>query len=414
MDLRYSPEDEAFRAEVRAWLAANLPAEKLETFEQQRAWHRKLYDAGYVGMGWPVEYGGRDARPMEQAILGEEMARVNAPSSVNGLGIGLIGPTIIHHGTEEQKRRYLKNILSAEEIWCQLYSEPNSGSDLASLRTRAELVGDHFVINGQKIWTSSAHHADWGMMLARTDPDAPKHLGISCILIDMHHPGVNVRPLKQLTGGAEFNEVFFTNVVMPAENLVGDLHAGWRIAQTTLSYERGGNALSRVTNHQTRFARLIEVVSALERNGTPAIDDPLVRQKLGHIYAEIEVLRYEALRILSRLEKGQRPGPESSIAKLHYSELDKRIQETTQEILGPYGQLIEGEPDELALEPGAKFGDPGSWAFAFARSRGGTIAAGTSEIQKNILGERVLGLPKEVRTDRIELQQAAANRGNAG
>ena len=414
MDLRYSPEDEAFRAEVRAWLAANLPAEKLETFEQQRAWHRKLYDAGYVGMGWPVEYGGRDARPMEQAILGEEMARVNAPSSVNGLGIGLIGPTIIHHGTEEQKRRYLKNILSAEEIWCQLYSEPNSGSDLASLRTRAELVGDHFVINGQKIWTSSAHHADWGMMLARTDPDAPKHLGISCILIDMHHPGVNVRPLKQLTGGAEFNEVFFTNVVMPAENLVGDLHAGWRIAQTTLSYERGGNALSRVTNHQTRFARLIEVVSALERNGTPAIDDPLVRQKLGHIYAEIEVLRYEALRILSRLEKGQRPGPESSIAKLHYSELDKRIQETIQEILGPYGQLIEGEPDELALEPGAKFGDPGSWAFAFARSRGGTIAAGTSEIQKNILGERVLGLPKEVRTDRIELQQAAANRGNAG
>ena len=270
------------------------------------------------------------------------------------------------------------------------------------------------MINGQKIWTSSAHHADWGMMLARTDPDAPKHLGISCILIDMHHPGVNVRPLKQLTGGAEFNEVFFTNVVMPAENLVGDLHAGWRIAQTTLSYERGGNALSRVTNHQTRFARLIEVVSALERNGTPAIDDPLVRQKLGHIYAEIEVLRYEALRILSRLEKGQRPGPESSIAKLHYSELDKRIQETTQEILGPYGQLIEGEPDELALEPGAKFGDPGSWAFAFARSRGGTIAAGTSEIQKNILGERVLGLPKEVRTDRIELQQAAANRGNAG
>ncbi|HEU5422198.1 MAG TPA: acyl-CoA dehydrogenase family protein, partial [Nitrolancea sp.] len=302
MDLRYSPEDEAFRAEVRAWLAANLPAEKLETFEQQRAWHRKLYDAGYVGMGWPVEYGGRDARPMEQAILGEEMARVNAPSSVNGLGIGLIGPTIIHHGTEAQKRRYLKNILSAEEIWCQLYSEPNSGSDLASLRTRAELVGDHFVINGQKIWTSSAHHADWGMRLARTDPDAPKHLGISCILIDMHHPGVNVRPLKQLTGGAEFNEVFFTNVVMPAENLVGDLHAGWRIAQTTLSYERGGNTLSRVSAQQAEFARLLEVARTLQRNGRPAIEDPVVRQKLGQIYAEIEVLRYGSLRILSRLE----------------------------------------------------------------------------------------------------------------
>src|SRR5579884_810820 len=377
MDLRYTPQDDAFRAEVRAWLEANLPRKKPETFEEQRAWHRKLYEAGYIGMGWPVEYGGRDARPMEQAILGEEMARVKAPSPVNGLGIGLIGPTIIHHGSDEQKQRYLKNILSGEEIWCQLYSEPNSGSDLASLRTRAEIKGDHFVINGQKIWTSGAQHADWGMMLARTDPDVPKHLGISCILIDMHHPGVQVRPLKQLTGGAEFNEVFFTNVEMPLDNLVGELNAGWRIAQTTLGYERGANALSRVTAQRERFERLVEVAGALRRDGSRALDDPLVRQKLGSMYAQIEALRYLSLRILTRLERGQRPGPESSIAKLNYSELDKRLAELTLDILGPYGQLIEGEPDELALEPGAAFGEPGSWAFAFARSRGGTIAAGT-------------------------------------
>ena len=408
MDLRYSPEDEAFRAEVRAWLAANLPAEKLETFEQQRAWHRKLYDAGYVGMGWPVEYGGRDARPMEQAILGEEMARVNAPSSVNGLGIGLIGPTIIHHGTEEQKRRYLKNILSAEEIWCQLYSEPNSGSDLASLQCRAEIDGDEFVINGQKIWTSGAYQSDYGLMLARTDRNAPKHQGISNIIIDMHQPGVEVRPLKQISGSSEFCEVFFSDVRRNADNLIGEMNAGWHIAQTTLGYERGGNTLSRVARMQEQFERLVEVCKTLERDGKPLIEDPTVRQKLGQIYSEIEALRYASLRILSRLEKGQRPGPESSVAKLHYSELDKRVQEIVLDILGPYGQQLNA-PDEYQLRPDVdEYGEAGSWVHTFLYSRAGTIYAGSSQIQKNILGERVLGLPKEVRTDRIELQQKAA------
>lgn len=414
MDLFYTAEDEAFRAQVRNWLVKNLPEKRPETHEESRAWHRKLYEAGYVGMGWPRAYGGRDARPMEQAILGEELARVDAPATVNGLGIGLVGPTLIHHGTDAQRERFLKNILTADEIWCQLYSEPNSGSDLASLQTRAILDDDEFIINGQKIWTSSAHLADWGLMLVRTDPGAPKHLGISCFLVDMHSPGVEVRPLKQISGGAEFNEVFFTQVRIPQENLVGELNTGWQIAQTTLSYERGGNTLGRVTRHTAHFQRLLEVVSVLRRDGKSAIDDPLVRQKLGQIYTEIEVLRYSSLRLLSRLEKGNRPGPESSATKLAYSELDKRHQELILDILGPYGQLFEGESDELALQPGTPFGEPGTWAYAFARSRAATIAAGTSEIQKNIIGERVLGLPKEVRTDRIQAQQAARASSSGG
>ncbi|HET8628717.1 MAG TPA: acyl-CoA dehydrogenase family protein [Thermomicrobiales bacterium] len=408
MDLQYTPEDEAFRRRVRAWFDEHLPRQPLDTPEARRAWHKQLYEAGFIGMGWPKAYGGQEARPMEQAIVGEEIARVNAPGGLNGLGIGIVGPTIIHHGTEAQKQRFIKKILTAEEIWCQLYSEPNAGSDLASLRTRAVREGDHYIVNGQKVWTSGGLHADWGILLARTDPDAPKHQGISCFLLDMHAPGVDVRPLKQISGSAEFCEVFFDNVNVPAENLVGELNRGWQIAQTTLSYERGGNTLSRVTRQLAEFARLVEVCRTLERNGKPAIEDPLVRQRLGRIYAEVEVLRYSSLRLLSRLEKGQRPGPESSVAKLYYSELDKRIQELVLEILGPFGQLADGQPADLTMDGERGYGEAGSWVYSFVWSRAGTIYAGSNEIQKNIIGERVLGLPKEVRTDRILAQQKAA------
>lgn len=404
MDLRYTPEDQAYRQQVRAWLEEHLPRQPLRTLEERRAWHRKLYEAGFIGMGWPKEYGGWEARPMEQAIVGEEMARVNAPAGVGGLGIAIVGPTIIHHGTEEQKRRFVKKILTGEEIWCQLYSEPNAGSDLASLQCRAEIDGDEFVINGQKIWTSGAHHSDWGLMLARTDRNAPKHQGISCILVDMRTSGVEVRPLKQISGSSEFSEVFFTNVRVPADNLVGELNQGWQIAQTTLGYERGGNTLSRVVRLQMQLARLLEVVAHLRRDGVAAVDEPVTRQKLGQIAAEIEVLRYASLRILSRLEKGQRPGPEASIAKLHYSELDKRAQEIMLDILGPYGQQLQGLPAWAALNIGG-FGGAGdeneAWAYPFVWARAGTIYAGSSQIQKNIIGERVLGLPKEVRADRL-------------
>jgi alkylation response protein AidB-like acyl-CoA dehydrogenase len=417
MDLNYTPEDQAFRRQVREWLTANLPDKRPETLEERRAWHRKMYDAGFIGMGWPKAYGGREARPMEQAIVGEEMARVNAPAGVNGLGIAIVGPTIIHHGTQVQRDQHLKKMLTGEVIWCQLYSEPNSGSDLASLQCRADIDGDTFVINGQKIWTSGAQNSDWGLLLARTDRTAPKHQGISCILVDMRSPGIEVRPLKQISGSSEFCEVFFSDLVVPADNLVGELNTGWRIAQTTLGYERGGNTLSRVSRLQESFNRLVDVANRLHVDGSRAIDNPVIRQKLGRIYAEVEVLRYASLRILSRLEKGERPGPESSIAKLHYSELDKRIQEIILEILGPYGQEIGGAPAEYRFADDAAYGDSETWAYQFMWSRAGTIYAGSSEIQKNILGERVLGLPKEVRADRIELAErekaaSAADGGN--
>ena len=408
MDLNYTAEDKAFRQQVRHWLEEHIPKKRPETLDERRVWHRTLYEAGYLGMGWPKEYGGQEARPMEQAIVGEELARANAPASLNGLGIGIVAPTLIHHGTEHQKRDHVSKILTAEELWCQLYSEPNSGSDLASLQCRADRDGDEFVINGQKIWTSGAINADWGILLARTDRSAPKHQGISCIMIDMHQPGVEVRPLKQISGSSEFCEVFFTNVRVNADNLVGEMNAGWRIAQTTLSYERGGNVLSRVVRLQEMYERMIEVCRSLKRNGKPAIEDSNVRQKLGEIYAEVEVLRYSALRLLSRLEKGQRPGPEASISKLHYSELDKHVQELFLDILGPYGLQTSGLPPEYALHADSDFGEAGSWAYSFFWSRAGTIYAGSSEIQKNILGERVLGLPKEVREDRIALAQKAA------
>src|SRR5919202_5438482 len=233
MDLRYTAEDIAFRDQVRAWFAENTPRKPLETLEERRAWHRRLFEAGFVGMGWPKEYGGQSARPMEQAILAEEMVRANAPGWINTLGIGFIGPTIIAHGNETQKRRYLRNILTADELWCQLYSEPNAGSDLAGLQTSARRQNSHYLVNGSKIWTSQGMHADWAILLARTDPTVPKHKGISYFLVDMHSPGMEVRPLRQITGGAEFCEVFLTNVEIPAENLLGGEGQGWGIAPTT-------------------------------------------------------------------------------------------------------------------------------------------------------------------------------------
>jgi alkylation response protein AidB-like acyl-CoA dehydrogenase len=411
VDLSYAPEDEAFRHKVRAWFEANRPG-PLETHEQRRAWHRKLYDAGFIGMGWPKEYGGQAARAMEQAIVGEEMARLNVPGGINGLGIGFIGPTLIAHGTEEQKRRYVPKILTAEEIWCQLYSEPNAGSDLAGLQTRSVREsfqdGEYYVVNGQKVWTSQAHVADFAVLLARTDPDVPKHKGISYFIFDMHAPGVEVRPLKQITGNAEFNEVFFTNVKVPVENLIGAEGQGWELAQTTLGFERGGNLLGRVIHHRANLQRLTEVCRKLERDGAPLLEDPVVRQKLGLMIAEVEVLYYGALRVLSRLDKGKRPGPESSIDKLYLSEMDKRHQEIIQAILGPYGQLEEGAPVEVMLHPdGVADGQDTTWTYNFLRSRAGTIYSGSSEIQKNIIGERVLGLPREQRADRAATHSRA-------
>ncbi len=401
MDLNYTPEDVAFRKHVRAWLEHNLPRAEIKTLEDRRAWHRKLYEAGYLGMGWPKEYGGGGARPMEQAIVADEMARANAPAPTNSLGIGIVGPTIVVHGTDAQKRRYLKKILTAEELWCQLYSEPNAGSDLAALRSSAEDKGDHFVVNGQKIWTSGGSIADWGLLLARTNPGVAKHKGITCFLINMRQPGIDVRPLKQITGSSEFSEVFMTNAHVEKSDQIGALGEGWAIAQTTLGYERGGRALARITTYATQYSRLVEAARRLKRHGHPLIDNPVVRQKLGRIWAELEVERYGALRVLTMLERGEHPGAGGSLTKLSYSEFEKRFLELAMEILGPYGQLTEGQPEEYRLQIDTAVGDHGTWAYAFLWSRAGTIYAGSSEIQKNVIGERILGLPKETRADRV-------------
>ena len=400
MDLSYSPADVQFREATRRWLETNIPRAEPAALEERRAWHRRLYDAGYVGMGWPVAYGGRGASPLQQAIVADEMARAGAPSPINPLGLAIVGPTIIVHGTEEQKRRYLRKILAAEELWCQLYSEPGAGSDLASLRARAEDRGDHFVVNGQKIWTSGGLVADWGLLLARTDTGVPKHKGISCFLLSMRQPGVEVRPPRQITGSEHFSEVFMTDARVEKTDLVGRLGQGWEIAQTTLSYERGGSSLARVTRYAAAFRQLLRAVRTLRRNGRPLLEDPAVRVKLGRIFVDLEVQRYAALRILSTLEKGESPGPAASITKLSYSEFEKRYHELAQEILGPWGQAMAGGPDGFS-EIDTSSGEPGTWATAFLWSRAGTIYAGSSEIQKNIIGERVLGLPKEARADRV-------------
>jgi alkylation response protein AidB-like acyl-CoA dehydrogenase len=328
------------------------------------------------------------------------MARVSAPPAINGLGIGFIGPTIIVHGTEAQKKRYLKKMLTAEEIWCQLYSEPNAGSDLASLKTRAEDAGDHFVVNGQKIWTSSGPISDWGILLARTDTKVAKHKGISCVLLSMRQPGVEVRPLKQITGSSLFSEVFMTNARAEKSDLIGDVNQGWAIAQTTLGFERGGNALGRVTRYVTAFNQLVKATKELKRGGRPLIEDPSVRARMGRIYADLEVQRYAALRVLSALQKGDTPGAASSITKLSYTEFEKRYYELALEILGPFGQLMVAREEFEEVDTSS--GEPGTFATAFLWSRAGTIYSGSSEIQKNIIGERVLGLPKEVRADRLK------------
>src|SRR5882724_1649270 len=341
MDLNYSPEDRQFRTTTRRWLEANVPQQDLKTLDERKAWHRKLYEAGYVGMLWPKEYGGWGATPMQQAIVQDEMARVSAPPAINGLGIGFIGPTIIVHGTEAQKKRYLKKMLTAEEIWCQLYSEPNAGSDLASLKTRAEDQGDHFAVNGQKIWTSSGPIADWGILLARTDSKVAKHRGISCVLLNMRQPG----------------------------------------------FEGGGNSLGRVTRYTTAFNQLVKATKELKRGGRPLLEDASVRARMGRIYADLEVQRYAALRVLSALQKGDAPGSASSITKLSYTEFEKRYYELALEILGPFGQLMVAR--EEFEEVDSSSGEPGTFATAFLWSRAGTIYSGSSEIQKNIIGERV-------------------------
>jgi alkylation response protein AidB-like acyl-CoA dehydrogenase len=395
MDFRFSPEDEAFRQEFRSWLEANLPKgnqepnvdfmheEGSDDWNRRLEWHKKMHAAGWVGISWPKEYGGRGASLTQQLIYQQELARVNAPQLVNGLGIMLVGPTLMHWGTEEQKKRYVPKILSAEEIWCQGYSEPGSGSDVASLQTRAVEEGDYFIVNGQKVWTSDAHHADWCILLVRTDPDAPKHKGISYLLVDMHSPGVTVRPLVQITGDANFNEVFFEDVKVPKKNLIGEKNQGWQVAITTLMFERSGIGGGRDLSGQVR--ELKRLAQSVHRDGQSAWEDADVRQKIAQFECEAQAIKYTGYRQITRRLKGLPPGPEGSVLKLCTSELNLRMNKFAMELLGPYSQLQYQAPFAI---------DRGKWSYRMLASRALTIAGGTSEIQHNIIGERVLGLPK--------------------
>ncbi len=393
MDLNLTTEEKQFRDELRTWLEANVPKdwgewrEKPieESFPYLRSWQRKLYEGGWAAVSWPKEYGGRSASLMLQTIFWEEMARVEAPPMANSLGLGLIGPTIITYGTDDQKKRYIPKILSAEEIWCQGFSEPNAGSDLASLQTEARLDGDHYVVNGQKVWTSYGWVGDWCELVVRTDSNVPKHKGLTVLLIDMKSPGVEVRPLRQMTGESEFGEIFFRDVRVPKENVLGKLNDGWNVAMSTLMHERGSFGARLHLIFRRNIGRLIELARTLQRNGHAAAQDPLIRQKLAQCYAEIEIMRLNQMRAFSRITATGVPGPEGSIQKIFWSELNQRVQQIAQELLGPYGQLQAGDP----LAP-----DKGIWSYGYLRARGNTIEAGTSEVQRNIIGHFVLGLPR--------------------
>lgn len=392
MNFDFTEREEAFRKEVRNWLERNLPdglrgrgfaASRAGRDEvaKLRAWQRRMYEAGYVGMDWPREFGGRGASLVEQIILYQEMGRAESPQLVNRSGLSMLGPTLMRHGTPAQRVRFLPRILTADDVWCQGFSEPDAGSDLANLQTRAVRDGEHFVVTGQKVWTSMGHVADWCFLLVRTDPDAPRHKGISFLLVDLRSPGITVRPLRQITGEAEFSEVFYDGVRVPVENLVGGLHEGWGVALTTLAYERDLLTHIRHISLQTAVARLIRL--ARER-GKAA--DPVVRQKVASVVIGEQALKLNGYRSLTRLLRGGAPGPEGSTAKLHWSQVDQELALLGTEILGPYSQIAHGS---------AWAADEGQWEFYELLARGSGIRAGTTEILKNILGERVLGLPKD-------------------
>jgi alkylation response protein AidB-like acyl-CoA dehydrogenase len=397
MDFGFSPEEEAFRADLRGWLERELPAHRASwppsddefvlhpdrSFDACLAWHRRLHAGGWVGVAWPREYGGRGATLVEQMIFQEEMVRAAAPPGVNTIGLMLVGPALMQWGSDAQRRRHLPAILSADELWCQGFSEPGAGSDLAALRTAAVLEGETFRVSGQKVWTSSAHRSHWCILLVRTDPAAARHEGISCLLVDMRSPGITVRPLVQMTGDAEFNEVFFDDVRVPREHLLGPPNAGWKVAITVLMYERAGLGNQSSLHHYTRL--LLDLARRAPGGTDRAGRDPVLRQALAQCWIDAEALRLTGLRSITRRLRGEPPGPEGSVLKLAFTEAYVRMAETAGRLLGLHATLPRGNPRAV---------DGGRWAFQLLFARRFGIAGGTTEIQRNIIGERVLGLPR--------------------
>ncbi len=390
MDLRDRPEDETFRKEVRAWLSDHVVGEfaalagrggsgdETYGFETRLEWERVLAADGWTGIGWPVEHGGRGASIAHQVIFNEEYVRAKAPGRVSVLGEGLLGPTLIQYGTPEQQARFLPPILAGTELWCQGYSEPDAGSDLANVQTKARLDADGWSVTGQKVWTSLAHQADWCFVVCRTEPGSVRHHGLSYLLVPMDQPGVEVRPITQLTRTSEFNEVFFDGARTRSDCVVGEVGQGWRVALATLAFERGVGLLGHQLSFRRELDRLLDVARA---NGRA--DDPVLRQRLARSYAELEILRYNTLRSLSGYDGPVAP-PEASIIKLYWATWHRQLGELALDVRGPSGLVADGFPYEL---------DEFQRTFLFSRSE--TIYGGSNEIQKNIIGERVLGLPPE-------------------
>ena len=404
MQPTYTAEAETYREKVQAFLAEKLPTnwkgigalngDDITRFVGE--WRAILADARYLAPGWPAEYGGGGLSALEQVIVAEEFAKASVPTggSNDVFGIQMLGNTLLQWGTDEQKSYYLPRILSGEDIWCQGYSEPNAGSDLSNLGLKATLDGDQWVLNGQKIWTSAGHLADHIFTLARTDPDAPRHKGISFLLVDMRQPGIEVRPIKMISGESEFNEVFYTDAVCPKDNVVGGLNNGWAVAMTLLGYERGEAAATFPLKFQGEFDRLLILARS------KGVDkDPVIRQRLAWCYGKVQMMRYLGMRTLTQFTKGHHPGPDGGIFKLYWSEYHQVVTELAMDIAGLDGLVPTGRPPLSAFQTDDG-GDPlstASWAGTFLNSRAGTIYAGSSQIQKNIIGEMVLGLPKEPR-----------------
>ena len=404
MQPTYSPEAEAYREKVQAFLAERLPTnwqgigslEGAALHEFVAEWRAVLAEARYLAPGWPAEYGGGGLSALEQVIVGEEFAKAGVPTggSNDTFGIQMLGNTLLQWGTDEQRAYYLPRILRNNDIWCQGYSEPNAGSDLSNLGLKAELDGDQWVLNGQKIWTSAGHLADHIFTLARTDPDAPRHKGISFLLVDMRQPGIEVRPIRMISGESEFNEVFYTDAVCPKENVVGGLNNGWAVAMTLLGYERGEAAATMPIRFQAELDRLLAL--ARERG---VADDPVMRQRLAWCYSKVQVMRFIGMRTLTQFTRGHHPGPDGAIFKLYWSEYHKVVTELAMDILGPDGLVPSGRPPSSSFQTddaGAP-NSTASWEGVFLNARAGTIYAGSSQIQRNIIGEMVLGLPKEPR-----------------
>jgi alkylation response protein AidB-like acyl-CoA dehydrogenase len=392
MDLRFSDEDEAFRREARDWLVERLdgdfavvrgrggPGDEHELFEERAEWERALGAAGWIGIGWPKEYGGRGLSLTQQVIFYEEYARAHGPGRIGIVGEGLLGPTVIHFGDDAQKRRFLPGILGGTEIWCQGYSEPNAGSDLANVQTRAERDGDEWVINGQKVWTSLAHWADWCFVLCRTDREVPKHQGLSYLLVPMRQAGIEIRPIRQITGTSEFNEVFFDGARTPLDHVVGAVNDGWRVAMGTLAFERGASTLGQ----QADFANELDAIVESART-SGRIADPVVRERIADAWIGLRILRCNALRALAPLERGEIT-PLTSVTKLAWATFHRGLGELALDVLGPDADVADGMPYELT---------PMQRMFLYTRAD--TIYGGSNQVQRNIIGERALGLPKEPR-----------------